>query len=277
MKDEIFISYAWNKKPARIKTHDDIVSDIEKALKKYFNVVIDKKHIKYKDNIKEFEERLAKGDKIILVINDNFLKSRHCMYEVLKIQEKGNVYKRIFPIVLTDAKIYDSHTAVDYIEHWEKEIEKLNKKLKSLKTQANTTTIRTDLDNFTKFRSMFDDFRGLLSNMNTLNPETHPETHKDKNFKDLLDALNGNKPKLDNKLERKFENEITKTRKIFERAIEIIEREIKEENAKAEEILEKVKYFQQQCKEQTFQIAVMAILKSGKSTFLNSLLGNEFL
>ena len=96
MKEEVFISYAWIKATTGAKTQDGIVSDIEKALNKNFNVVIDKKYIKYKDNIKEFEERLGKGDKIVLVISDNFLKSKHCMYEVLKIQEKGNVYKRIF-------------------------------------------------------------------------------------------------------------------------------------------------------------------------------------
>jgi GTPase SAR1 family protein len=273
MKEEVFISYAWIKATTGAKTHDSIVSDIEKALKKDFNVAIDKKHIKYKDNIKEFEERLGKGDKIVLVISDNFLKSKHCMYEVLKIQEKGNIYNRIFPIVLSDANIYDSHSAADYIKHWENEAEKLNKKLKSLKTQANTTAIRTDLDNFTKFRAMFDDFRGLLSNMNTLSPETH----KGKNFKDLLTALKGNKPKQNNKLEKEFENEISRTRKLFERAIEIVGNETKGESKNAEDILEKIKHSYQQCKNKTFQIAVMAMVKSGKSTFLNALLGDEFL
>ena len=58
MKEEVFISYAWIKAIDGLKSHENIVSDIEKALKKDFNVVIDKKHIKYKDNIKEFKKHI---------------------------------------------------------------------------------------------------------------------------------------------------------------------------------------------------------------------------
>ena len=61
MKEEVFISYSWIKETTGVKTQDGIISDIEKALKKDFNVVIDKKHIKYKDNIKEFEKFKRRG------------------------------------------------------------------------------------------------------------------------------------------------------------------------------------------------------------------------
>ena len=273
MKEEVFISYAWTTNTKEVKSHEEIVSSIEKSLKKDFKVVIDKKDIKYKDNIKKFEERLGKGSKIILIVSDKFLKSKHCMYEMLKIKERGNVNERIFPIVMKDANIYTASGIFKYTKYWEKEIEKLNKQLRQLKSLAHTSPLHEEVSNYTKFREIISEIIHVLSNMNSLKPEIHADT----NFKELLNALKGGKPKQDNKLVKEFGNKISTTKKLYERAVEIVSREISEENAKAEEILERLRHFQKQCKDQTFQIAVMAILKSGKSTFLNSLLGDEFL
>lgn len=97
MKEEVYISYAWPNKGVPKTPHSDIVLNVEKALKKDFKVVIDKKDLNYKGNIKEFEKRLGKGKKIVLIVCDKFLKSKHCMFEVLKIQEAGNVAERVFP------------------------------------------------------------------------------------------------------------------------------------------------------------------------------------
>lgn len=272
-KEEVYISYAWNKPANGKKPQDPIVAAIQKVLKPNFNVIIDKDAVSYKDNIKEFEERLGKGQKIVLVVSDKFLKSPHCMYEVLKIKEKGNVYERIFPVVLKDAKIYKSDQSLKYIQYWEKEISKLNKKLNDLDSKANLPTIQFDLDTYTSIRAIFDDFRGLLGKMNTLSPEVHLDT----NFKALVNALNDNNPLPSNKQEKEYASKINATKKLFEKAIQIVEREVKGESKNAQDILDKIKHFYQQCKDQNFQIAVLAMVKSGKSTFLNSLLGNEYL
>src|SRR5688572_24502462 len=103
LKEEVFISYAWATATKGKKDPKRIVDDIAKSLSKDFKVLIDKKDVKYKGNIKHFEERLSKGTKIVLVISDRFLRSKHCMYEVLKIQDYGDVNDRIFPVVLYDA------------------------------------------------------------------------------------------------------------------------------------------------------------------------------
>lgn len=272
-KEEVYISYAWNKPAKGVKTQDPIIGAIQKVLKPYFNVIIDKEAVNYKDNIKEFEERLGKGQKIVLVVSDKFLRSPHCMYEVLKIKEKGNVYERIFPLVLKDAKIYKSEESLKYIQYWEKEISKLDKKLNSLASKANLPTIQADLSIYASIRAIFDDFRGLLSKMNTLSPDVHLNT----NFKALVNALNDNKPLPSNKQEKVYASKITETKKLFEKAIQIVEKEVNGESKNAQDILDKIKHFYQQCKDQNFQIAVLAMVKSGKSTFLNSLLGNEYL
>lgn len=273
MKEEVFISYAWLKTTEAKNDYTDIADVIAKKLKKHFKVVIDKKDINYKGNIREFEKRLGKGTKIIIVISDKFLRSKHCMYEVSKIVEKGNVYDRIFPVVLQDADIYHSKGILKYVKHWDDEIESLNRELKKAKSLSNLTPIHKEIDEYTRFREIIADFIHLLNEMNTLSPSVH----QDGNFKDLINALYGKKTKPDNKSEIEFSNQIKQTKKHFEQAVEIISKEIKEGNAKANEILDRVKFFQKQCNDQVFQIAVMAILKSGKSTFLNALIGNEYL
>lgn len=273
MKEEVFISYAWVTATKGKKSHDAIVDSLANALRKDFKVVIDKKDLRYKDNIKEFEKRLGTATKIVLVITDRFLKSKHCMFEVLKIVERGNVYERIFPIVMFDADIYSAKGILNYAKYWDKEKASLEREFKKSKSQAHLIPIQEEVNTYSEFRKIIADFIHVLNNMNTLKPEIHQEN----NFKELINSLYGNQPRPDTKLEKAFGIKISKTNKLFDRSVEIIEREIKKENAKAEDILERVKHFQKQCKEQTFQIAVMAILKSGKSTFLNALLGNEFL
>lgn len=274
MKDEVFISYAWGASDKEKQNSSQLIDSITKALSQDFNVIIDKKTVKYKDNIKEFEKRLGKGSKIVLLISDRFLKSKHCMYEVLKIQEKGDVYDRIYPVVMPDADIYTSKGPLKYLTYWENEIEELNDEIKKLKSSAYTKPIQTEITVFTEFRKIIADFIHILSNMNTLNLDSHKES----NFRDLITALHGGNPPISNpQLERAFENNLIKTKNLFENAVKLISTEINTGNAKADEILEKVKHFQRLCENQTFQIAVMAVLKSGKSTFLNALLGNEYL
>lgn len=107
MKDEVYISYSWpDNKTKEGKVKSQVVKNIVGVLNENkINFILDKKDVKYKDNIIQFEERLGKGSKIILIVCDKFLRSRHCMFEILKIKERGNIYNRIFPIIHTDVKI----------------------------------------------------------------------------------------------------------------------------------------------------------------------------
>ena len=73
--------------------------------KKNYNVKRDKNSIHYKDNIDEFQRRLGRSS---CIISGSFLKSENCMLEILYIEGHEDVWKRIFPIVLDDARgIYE--------------------------------------------------------------------------------------------------------------------------------------------------------------------------
>jgi hypothetical protein len=113
-EEAIFVSYAWGGES------ENIVDDLERAfIRRGLRIVRDKKDLSYKGSIKEFEQRIGQGQCIILVISDNYLRSRHCMYELIKINENQDFLKRIFPIVLADAHIYEPTDLLAYMKHWD--------------------------------------------------------------------------------------------------------------------------------------------------------------
>ncbi len=122
-QDAIFISYAWGGKS------EDTVNELETAFaNRGIRIVRDKKDLEYKGSIEEFEKRIGRGECVILVISDEYLRSKHCMYELIEIDNNQNIRKRIFPIILEDAKIFDAMDRIEYITYWEKRIEILIQK-----------------------------------------------------------------------------------------------------------------------------------------------------
>lgn len=74
----------------------------------------------------------------------------------------------------------------------------------------------------------------------------------------------------------KFNNKLNHISKLFSQAITLTQKELGT-SPQGKTLLAKLKESQKRCEEQTFLVAIMALVKSGKSTFLNALLGREFL
>lgn len=177
---EVYISYAWTSESEEILK--ELCAAFDENDIKYY---VDKKEIEYRGNIREFEERLGKGAYIILIISDKFLKSKDCMFEVLQIKNNGeNVSQRIYPIVLSDAKIYDPEHIIDYIKYWEDKKASLNDKLKTVGSEF-LNGLHSAINNFTKFREIIDDIINTLKEMNNLSPDIH----RDSKFKQLIESL----------------------------------------------------------------------------------------
>lgn len=77
-ENAVFVSYAWEKESERI------VDKFEEACAKHnLPFIRDKKDVDYKDSIREFEQRIGRGLCIVLVVSDKYLRSEHCMYELV--------------------------------------------------------------------------------------------------------------------------------------------------------------------------------------------------
>lgn len=190
---EVYISYAWETQPDGSNWMPIIKKLYEALTNESFKVHIDINRLKYKDNIKSFMQELGKGKYIICVINEKYLHSFNCMYEVLQILKNPQYIDRIFPIVLKDAKIYDSKKTVQYLLHWESSINDLNNDAKSLSSPAYAAPIFEDIEIMNEIRNVMAKFGDEIGSMNVLTPETHDTS----NFRELIDTIK-DKVKIDN-------------------------------------------------------------------------------
>jgi len=175
----VFISYAW------AGEREEIVNQIDESLKQRgIKIIRDKRELGYKGSIQEFMERIGRGSCIIIVVSDKYLRSPNCMFELLEIADNLQFYDRVFPIVLSDANIYDPVQRIEYVKHWETKREELARAIKTV-DPANLQGIRDDMDRYDRIRDRISGLTSILKDMNTLTPEMHQDT----NFGILYSAL----------------------------------------------------------------------------------------
>ncbi|QKQ73750.1 COR domain-containing protein [Nostoc sp. TCL240-02] len=176
---EIFISYAWGGES------EQFVNKLDETLQaKGIKIIRDKRDLGYKGLIKAFMERIGRGKYAIAVISDKYLKSPNCMFELVQIAKNGEFYHRIFPIVLSDAQIYNPIARLQYIKHWEDKIKELDEGMRSV-SAANLQGFREEIDQYTEIRNAIAELANLLKDMNTLTPDIHSKSE----FEELLRAI----------------------------------------------------------------------------------------
>lgn len=179
IEKEIFISYAWG------GDSEVYVNRLDQVLQsKGITIIRDKRDLGYKGLIKAFMERIGRGKCVITVISDKYLKSPNCMFELVQIAKNGEFYHRIFPIVLSDAQIYQPIERIKYIKHWEDKIKELDEAMRGV-SAANLQGFREEIDQYTEIRHTIAELTNLLKDMNTLTPDIHSESE----FEELVQAI----------------------------------------------------------------------------------------
>lgn len=185
-KPKVYISYAWEKQKDG-SNWLPILKNLYNILEKEgYNVEIDIHSINYKESIKTFMQELGRGQFVILIISEKYLKSINCMYEVLQLLKYPNFRARIFPILLDDAKIYDSKKILEYIKYWDSEITVLNQETKTLSNMVYAKPIFEDIEIMSEVRRIIASFGDTIGDMNVLNPHEHDIT----NFNALIESIN---------------------------------------------------------------------------------------
>ncbi len=181
---EIFVSYAWGGES------EELVNEIDNAFQKNgVNITRDRREVGYRGPIKEFMERLGRGKSIIVVISDKYLKSKHCMYELIQIAQNQRFKDRVFPIILRDANFYDAVKRLDYIKYWEERISELDTAMKSVNA-ANLQGFREEIDLFDSIRRQIAILTDTLQDMNTFKTDMHREAEFQILFNDVMKKLN---------------------------------------------------------------------------------------
>ena len=146
----IFLSYSTTN-----KTEADA---IDKYLRdKGYHVQRDIRDINFKDDIEDFCDQIRDCPAAIVLISDAFLKSRWCMFEILKLMQDREFKEKIIPVRIEDARIYSVEERIDYITFWNKKYQALKKKTKGLERSQSAevdeemklyTYIKTEINSF---------------------------------------------------------------------------------------------------------------------------------
>lgn len=121
----IFISYSWKTKDIANRIFQDLALVGLKVIKDNFE-------IKEFESIPSFMERLKQSNYTLIILSAEYLKSRNCMFEVLKMFEVNSELKNVLPILTSDLKIFSIQDRIEYIRYWESETKKLEDALSSI-------------------------------------------------------------------------------------------------------------------------------------------------
>jgi hypothetical protein len=178
-EQSVFISYAWRGES------EAVVNQIDETLQQRgLTIIRDKRTLGYKGSISAFMERIGQGNCIIVVISDKYLRSQNCMFELVEIADGKNFHGRVFPVVLSDADIYDPVKRLDYVRYWETKRTELAQAMQTV-DPANLQGIREDIDLYDRIRDKVSNLTSILKDMNTLTPEMH----KDSDFSEIYSGI----------------------------------------------------------------------------------------
>jgi hypothetical protein len=178
---EIFISYFKDQET------DSVAEEISKKLISLnFKIQNRYRNLDYKSSIREFINKIASGNCIIILLNDEYIKDEYCMNEILEVKRNRNFWNRIFPIIFDSAKIYDSIERIDYLKFWDDKIEALRDKYKTLNNPVGTQAIVEKINLFSDIRRAIDELIDNMNNMNCLNLTEHKNT----GYKKIIEAIN---------------------------------------------------------------------------------------
>lgn len=179
-KIKIFISYSWAKNSKYIA--DQIYDDFSIIpLNSKIELIKDDKVLNYKFSIEDFMENIRKADYAILLIGEMYLKSLNCMKEVLHLRKDTNQKKKILPILIGDANIFDAIGRLEFVKYWTQKKDELNHKIKGL----NPTTCISTIEEIKVIEEIESSMDSFLKEISSIHVSTFQEL-KDENYNKLF-------------------------------------------------------------------------------------------
>jgi len=159
----VFLSYSWKNQ----KEAETIYSDLVQV---GINLTKDNHDLKYKDSLNEFMESIRNADFALVLISDDYLKSKNCMYETIQLFKDQNAKNKLLPIILKNSKIFKANDRLKYIRYWEKQKTRLTNYLKKVDA-VNALSIYADLKIINEIVAHVDGFLKEIKDLNTISLE----------------------------------------------------------------------------------------------------------
>jgi TIR domain/Effector-associated domain 11 len=181
---QIYVSYAWADK--NDPTREQIVDEIEQALQRDgYTLIRDKTNgVGYGKSIEAFMQAIGQGDWVLVVLSQKSLQSVFCMYEVTEIMRDRNFAKRVLPVILPDANIFDRDVRDQIVDFW---ADKVNEQQAYLERRG-TRALPLDRELLERYKLIALKLGDFIATMMDLNSSS-PQLLRDNNFKDIIDYL----------------------------------------------------------------------------------------
>jgi magnesium transporter len=123
-----YVSYAWNDvRSPEGRTRENVVDKIcATAEARGVKILRDKSELGLGESISNFMRRIGVGDRIFVILSDNYLRSSYCMFELSEIwrtsKQEGNTFlERVRVYALPDARVWQPGDWVDWAIFWKQE------------------------------------------------------------------------------------------------------------------------------------------------------------
>lgn len=180
---KIYVSYAWQDTNEQGENREKIVDEIQCAVDSAgYKLIRDKEGgVGFGLRISKFMQEIGKGDLVIIVVSNKYLRSKNCMYEVVQIFENKNFPDKVTFVVLPDADLFDSSGRSQYLQYWLGQ----RNALEDLVERNSQKSYFEELALCTKVLGILDPFMATVGDINTLNVELLREH----NFAQIVSAI----------------------------------------------------------------------------------------
>lgn len=156
-KSKFFISYSWAKNSKNIA--DQIFHDFSSVFfKSKVELIKDDKTLNYKSSIEDFMENIRKTDFAILLIGKDYLESFNCMKEISHLRKEIDQKKKMLPIFIEDANIFDAEGRLQYIKFWKNKGDQLQQTIDNIGDVTKCISSIEDLKVIRDIERLMDDF-----------------------------------------------------------------------------------------------------------------------
>jgi predicted Rossmann-fold nucleotide-binding protein len=175
--NNIYISYAWKDTKTDLGKQRELLVDkiCDKLTQNKYKLIRDKQHLALGNSIKDFMREIGRGNYVIIVISDKYLRSEYCMFEAVEIMKYNSYGQQIFPIILSDANIYSHEGKLTYIKYWKEQYEKLKQMVEEVTGKEDNFAMYEILEKFKEIADTIDDFIVFVSDKLSIDAESNLE------------------------------------------------------------------------------------------------------
>lgn len=168
-KHTIFLSYSWADR--------NVADDIDRKFDNMpLSIMRDVRDLGDFERIKDYMKKIRENDYVVMIISEQYLKSKYCMYEILEMFKEINYCNRILPLIVPNANIFSPQTRADYIRFWKTEYTSLKKTIDEIDDTVATIALADDLKMYNNIYRDIDEIIAVIVDMKC--PRTVDELFK---------------------------------------------------------------------------------------------------